>query len=84
MLSSGKKLFSGEATPPCAVCHTLADAGSAGAIGPNLDELRPSADRVEKALRSGIGVMPSYRATMKEEQIKAVARYVAKATGAAP
>jgi len=82
-LAAGKALFSGGATPPCALCHTLKDAGAAGAVGPVLDELQPDAERVATALRNGIGAMPSYKATLREEQILALARYVAKASGGA-
>jgi cytochrome c6 len=66
------------------VCHTLADAGAAGAVGPVLDELKPDAARVAKALRGGIGAMPSYQGKLSDEQITALATYVARATGAAP
>ena len=82
-LAAGKALFTAGATPPCALCHTLKDAGTAGAVGPVLDELQPDADRVAAALRNGIGAMPSYKATLKEDQILALARYVAKASGGA-
>jgi sulfite dehydrogenase len=82
-LAAGKALFTGGATPPCALCHTLKDAGTTGAIGPPLDEIQPDAARVEAALRNGIGAMPSYKATLKEDQILALARYVAKASGGA-
>jgi cytochrome c2 len=34
--SNGKTLFAGEAR--CGSCHTLADAGSQGTVGPNLDD----------------------------------------------
>ena len=83
LLSQGKALFTGGAAPPCGLCHTLRDAGTAGAIGPPLDEIQPDAARVATALRNGIGAMPSYKATLKEEQILALARYVAKASGGA-
>jgi sulfite dehydrogenase len=83
VLATGKSLFSGGAMPPCGLCHTLQDAGTSGAVGPVLDELQPDAARVATALRNGIGAMPSYKATLKEEQIQALARYVAKATGGA-
>ena len=46
----GKKLFTTLAVPACAVCHTLKDAGAEGAVGPVLDELKPDAARVSKAL----------------------------------
>ena len=79
----GKSLFL-KAVPACAICHTLNDAGSEGAVGPLLDEIKPSAQRVAKALRNGLGSMPSYGAKLSESQIEALARYVSKASGAAP
>jgi mono/diheme cytochrome c family protein len=80
-MDAGKKLFNQTAVPACAVCHTLEHAGAQGAIGPNLDELRPDASRVEKALRNGIGQMPAFKG-LSEEQIGTLAKYVATATGA--
>jgi cytochrome c6 len=82
-LAQGKALFTGSAVPPCGLCHTLKDAGTSGAIGPPLDEIQPDAARVATALRNGIGAMPSYKATLKEDQIQALSRYVAKASGGA-
>lgn len=79
----GKKLFMQGTTPACALCHTLKDAGSEGAVGPILDELKPDAARVANALRNGLGNMPAYKATLSEAQILALAHYVAKASGAA-
>lgn len=75
----GKRLFAGEATPACVVCHTLKDAASTGQVGPVLDELRPDAGRVAQALRSGVGAMPSYRGRLTEAQIEALAHYVSQA-----
>lgn len=81
-LALGKKLFMQGAVPLCSVCHTLKDAEASGAIGPVLDELKPDAQRVAKALRNGIGQMPSYSASLSETQILALAHYVSKASGA--
>lgn len=78
-MALGKKLFA-TTTPACALCHTLKDAGAEGAVGPVLDELKPDAARVAKALRDGLGAMPSFKATLSEEQIAALALYVAKAS----
>jgi cytochrome c6 len=75
----GKRLFKGEASPACMVCHTLKDAGAEGAVGPSLDELKPDAARVMKAVKNGIGQMPAYP-QLTEAQIQAVARYVERAT----
>ena len=80
-LALGKTLFMQSAVS-CAVCHTLKDAGASGAIGPVLDELKPDAQRVAKALRNGIGQMPSYMARLSEAEILALAHYVSKASGA--
>jgi len=82
-LELGRVLFIKGAVPSCAVCHTLKHAGTEGQIGPILDELKPDANRVATALRNGVGNMPSFKASLSEEQIAALARYVAVATGAA-
>jgi sulfite dehydrogenase len=76
----GKEVFLKLSDPPCAMCHTLADAGAAGKVGPSLDDLKPDVERVKAAIENGIGVMPPYE-DMTAEQIAAVASYVAKATG---
>jgi sulfite dehydrogenase len=78
-MALGKKLFA-TATPACALCHTLKDAGAEGAIGPVLDELQPDAARVARALRDGIGAMPSFKATLSEADIAALSLYVSKAS----
>src|SRR6218665_2260747 len=65
-MARGKELFTTAAVPACAVCHTLKDAGAEGAIGPVLDELQPDAARVARALKDGIGAMPSFKATLSE------------------
>jgi sulfite dehydrogenase len=83
-VAEGRALFTGGATPPCAICHTLKDAGATGAVGPSLDELRPDEERAAAAIRGGIGAMPSFAATLTDAQIRALARYVAKASGGAP
>jgi sulfite dehydrogenase len=79
----GKLLFT-TLQPACATCHTLRAAGTEGQIGPVLDELKPDVERVLRALRNGIGVMPSYAEKLSPQDMQAVARFVAHATGAAP
>ena len=76
---AGKTLFNQTAVPACAVCHTLKHAGASGEIGPSLDELKPDASRVEKAIRNGIGQMPAFK-TLSDDQIKTLAQYVATVT----
>ncbi|HET7596338.1 MAG TPA: cytochrome c [Burkholderiales bacterium] len=75
----GRQVFTKIADPQCGVCHTLKDAGTTGTIGANLHELTPDAARVAEAVRKGVGVMPSYEGKLTDEQIKAVAAYVAQA-----
>ena len=45
----------------CGFCHTLADAGTTGRVGPNLDRLKPTKQRVLNAIAVGgrrTGLMP--------------------------
>ncbi len=77
----GRRLFLKDATPACAICHTLADADASGKIGPSLDELKPDAQRVTQAVKAGIGAMPPY-SQLSEDQVQAIARYVARAAAA--
>ena len=79
-LEEGKQLFQKDAVPPCAICHALADAGSAGSIGPDLDELRPDYDQIMAALHDAPGAMPSFVDSLSEEQMEAVAAYIVAAT----
>lgn len=44
--AAGKSVFTGDGG--CTACHTLADAGSASAIGPGLDELAANAEKFGK------------------------------------
>ncbi|MDQ3188728.1 MAG: cytochrome c [Pseudomonadota bacterium] len=79
---AGRQVFLKDATPSCAICHTLAEAGATGKIGPSLDELKPDAPRVVQAVKAGIGAMPPYP-QLSESQIQAIASYVARASGGA-
>ena len=76
--AAGKQVF---ATAGCGSCHTLASAGAAGTVGPNLDELKPDAARVAKQVTSGGVQMPPFKGTLTPAQIKDVAAYVASSTG---
>lgn len=78
VLARGQEVFS-KIQPACAACHTLQAAGAEGQVGPVLDELKPDAPRVLRALKAGIGVMPSYAERMSESDMQAVAAYVAHA-----
>jgi cbb3-type cytochrome c oxidase subunit III len=75
--TSGKDIF----VANCGSCHTLADAGTSGTIGPNLDQLKPALARVEKQVINGGAVMPAFKGTLTPAQIKAVAKYVSSVAG---
>ena len=75
---AGKEVFLGESG--CSGCHTLADAGSTGTIGPNLDAIKPTYDKVVKQVTNGGGVMPPFGDKLTEEQIQDVAAYVSSVT----
>lgn len=77
---AGRDAFILGSDPPCSNCHTLADAGATGTIGPNLDELKPSFDQVIQAVNTGPGAMPSFKdasPTFKDN----LAAYVSTAAG---
>jgi DMSO/TMAO reductase YedYZ molybdopterin-dependent catalytic subunit/mono/diheme cytochrome c family protein len=75
----GKQVFTETASPSCGVCHTLGDANTHGAVGPNLDALGPDLARVEAAVREGVGAMPAFT-ELTDAQIADVASYVAEST----
>ena len=64
----------------CGVCHTLQAAGSAGNIGPDLDQLKPPMSQIIYAVTNGIGVMPAWEGILTDEEIEAVAYYVFNST----
>ncbi|MGL6280106.1 MAG: c-type cytochrome [Gaiella sp.] len=76
--TDGKSIF---AAAGCGGCHTLADANAAGAVGPNLDEAKPSQELVVELVTNGRGGMPAFGDTLSAEQIDAVAEYVASSAG---
>ena len=84
----GKTLFATGASPACGSCHTLADAGAKGTVGPNLDKFLKGKDAafiqksiedpgafVEKGFQDGI--MPTnYADTLQPDEIKALTDYL--------
>ena len=75
--AAGKAVF----TANCGGCHTLADAGTSGAVGPNLDEAKPDADKVVERVTNGQGVMPAFKGTLSDADIANVAAYVSSVAG---
>jgi mono/diheme cytochrome c family protein len=76
-LAAGQSIFETN----CATCHTLAEAGATGEVGPNLDELKPGNALVEKQVTMGGGGMPAFEGVLDEEEISAVAAYVSTVAG---
>jgi mono/diheme cytochrome c family protein len=70
------------ASAGCGSCHALADAGSSGAVGPNLDEAQPSYELVVDRVTNGKGVMPAFGGQLSETEIADVAAYVSETAGA--
>ena len=64
----------------CGVCHVLQAAGSHGQIGPNLDLLKLSEERIIYTVVNGIGVMPAFGDSLTMEEIESVAYYVFNST----
>ena len=76
ILDLGKNIFLEKGN--CSTCHTLLDAGSNGDIGPNLNEIKPSFEKIVMAVSNGIGVMPAYEDILTLKEIEAVAIYVSE------
>jgi cytochrome c oxidase subunit 2 len=85
----GKALF---ASNGCGGCHKLADAGSAGGVGPDLDAalkgkdapfikesiVKPNAE-IAKGYQPGI-MPPNFEQTLQPSQIDALVKYLQEAT----
>ena len=75
--TDGKSIFA----TTCGGCHTLADAGTSGTVGPNLDQAKPPKALVIDRVTNGKGQMPSFKGSLDAAQIEAVADYVSSAAG---
>jgi mono/diheme cytochrome c family protein len=78
LVAQGKQLFQQN----CGTCHTLADAGTSGKVGPVLDQVKPDKALVMSAIEKGglgSGTMPANIVTGKDET--AVATYVSTVAG---
>ena len=76
--TAGAEVF---ASNGCGSCHTLADAGSTGTIGPNLDDSSVDFAGAVTQITNGGGGMQAYSGTLSEEEIANVAAYVVTARG---
>jgi len=71
--ADGKAVF----TDTCGGCHTLSKAGTSGSVGPPLDDVSLSASDIEGIVRDGRGGMPSQSDKLSDDEISAVAAFVA-------
>ena len=77
-VAEGKRIFT---SAGCAGCHTLKAAEATGKVGPNLDETKPSYDKVIQRVTDGKPPMPPFRGKLSAKEIQAVARFVSSSTG---
>jgi len=75
--TDGKGLFKTN----CGSCHTLADAGTVGTSGPDLDKTKFTLAMIEKQVKLGKNAMPAFEGTLTEEQITLIAEYIEKVKG---
>lgn len=75
-LEKGRGIFSDYG---CANCHSLADAGATGHVGPALDgNANLTQDFVVDRITNGQGMMPSFGGQLSKDEIATVAAYVMK------
>ncbi len=77
-VAAGKSVFE---SAGCGGCHVLADAGSNGAVGPNLDEAKPDAALVKDRVTNGQGAMPAFEGQLTAAEIADVVAYVSSVAG---
>ncbi len=77
--AAGKEIFTTTAQPPCASCHTLAEANASGTVGPDLDQVLKGKDAAfihesivdpDAEVASGFtaGVMPAVYGDQLDDQ----------------
>ena len=71
--ADGEALF----TVNCGSCHTLSAADTSGQVGPNLDEVSLDAAEIESVVQGGQGTMPAFEGQLSQDEIAAVAAFVA-------
>ena len=80
-MALGLEIYNNKAM--CGTCHILKAADSEGAIGRNLDSLKPLEKQVRAVVSEGLGVMPAFgeEGILTSEEIDAVSYYVANSSG---
>jgi cytochrome c553 len=76
--AAGKAVFT---SAGCGSCHVLKVARANGQIGPNLDSLQPTYDRVLAQVQHGGGGMPAFDKQLSAQQIRDVAAFVSTNAG---
>jgi len=75
-LEKGRAMFSDYG---CANCHSLADAGATGHVGPALDgNSNLTQEFVVDRVTNGQGMMPSFSGQLSADEINTLAAYVIK------
>jgi cytochrome c oxidase subunit II len=89
----GKTLFTSTAQPAaCGSCHTLADAGTSGTTGPNLDDvlkgkdaafIKQSIEDPDAEVADGFskGIMPKFGDSLEADQVDALVKYLSDVAG---
>ena len=68
LFDKGKDIFLNIAV--CSTCHTLADAGSDGQIGPNLNDIRPDKMRVVNTVQMELELCQPTKANSHLKKLK--------------
>ena len=76
----GETLFRTGTQPNCGSCHTLEHAKTQGVVGPNLNQLQPTKEQIQKAVQHGVGAMPEFSGQLTEKQISDIATYIIETT----
>jgi mono/diheme cytochrome c family protein len=73
LIAAGRDLFSANS---CSACHTLADAGASGSVGPDLDNPNLTRETIVSRVSMGGGPMPSFAGQISEADIGKLADYI--------
>jgi mono/diheme cytochrome c family protein len=90
--TAGKEIFTATAQPPCSSCHTLAEAGATGQVGPDLDDVLQGKDaafihesivdpNAEIASGFSAGIMPeTYGDQLSDQQLDDLVAFLVQST----
>ncbi|HWW66217.1 MAG TPA: cytochrome c [Sphingomonadaceae bacterium] len=73
-LAKGRELFNNWS---CGSCHSLADAGATGHVGPSFDgDANLNKDFIINRVTNGQGAMPAFGGQLTDEEIAELATYI--------